>query len=57
MTICSWRMQSPERPLNFVRPHAKLRNSKAKIRDHECSSESAFSALPTPKICEVDTPR
>src|SRR5260370_42599316 len=29
MTICSWRTQSPERPLNFVRPHAKLRNSKA----------------------------
>ena len=30
MTICSWRTQSPERPLNFVRPHAKLRNSKAR---------------------------
>ena len=29
MTICSWRTQSPERPLNFARPHAKLRNSKA----------------------------
>jgi hypothetical protein len=28
MTICSWRTQSPERPLNFVRAHAKLRNSK-----------------------------
>jgi hypothetical protein len=30
MTICSWRTQSPERPLNFVRPHAKLRKSKAR---------------------------
>src|ERR1700678_3133659 len=30
MTICSWRTQSPERPLNSVRPHAKLRNSKAR---------------------------
>ncbi|MDT7810567.1 MAG: hypothetical protein QOJ42_483 [Acidobacteriaceae bacterium] len=30
MTICSWRTQSPKRPQNFVRPHAKLRNSKAR---------------------------
>jgi hypothetical protein len=30
MTICSWRAQSPERPLNSVRPYAKLRKSKAK---------------------------
>jgi len=30
MTICSWRTQSPERPLNFVRPHAKLHSSKAR---------------------------
>jgi hypothetical protein len=30
MTICSWRTQSPERPLNFVRPHAKLHGSKAR---------------------------
>lgn len=31
MTICSWGTQSPERPLNFVRPLAKLRNSKARV--------------------------
>ena len=30
MTICSWRPQSPKCPLNFVRPCAKLRNSKAR---------------------------
>jgi hypothetical protein len=37
MTICSWRTQSPERPLNFVRPCAKLRNSKA-----ECATTSVL---------------
>ena len=30
MTICSWRTQSPERPQEFVCPHAKLQIQSAK---------------------------
>jgi hypothetical protein len=44
MTICSWRTQSPERPLNFVRLHAKLREEQGKTHDHEWS-RNRHSAL------------
>jgi hypothetical protein len=56
MTICSWSMQSPERPLNFVRPHAKLRKSKAR-----CATTSVlwnrYSALCQRLKSSRSTPR
>ena len=51
MTICSWRTQSPERPLNFVRPRAKLRNRKRDARPrvvYRCSvCTRALVGVPT----------
>ena len=71
MTICSWRTQSPECPLNFVRPHAKLRNSKARCttssvhRDRHLAlcqqlnferSISRDDICSVTQICPPDTP-